>query len=250
MKMRYVRNLRCAVFSTAFAASYIFVSTALSWRAWSAEELPAFFPKGVALGMSMEDLQKGRPDAKEFRIAKDTDNKDISTPSGDQAKRDHLFIEELSADSEFSGATYLVRNGALVCITVSKNFLLPKNWYLKPIQVVHETKLDFRTFRQKTFAECRKRFGDEYRIEAVLIQLPDTVNYLVPRFHWVNGHVGVAFYCTSEYHDVTILQPFVTAATWLAKDNFAPPLPPAQEASNELLSRLAQPLLTGVSGTK
>lgn len=245
--MRYLRSRRCVIVPAAFTMSLIFVLAPLAGREGLAPKPLSFLPKGVALGMSAGDLQKCRPGAKEFRIAKDAEKKGNSAPRGDLTKGDHLLIEELGADSEFKGATYLLKNGVLVCITVSKNWALPKDWYLKPNQAVNAAKVDLDALRQKTFAECRERFGDQNRMDAVPIQLSDTVRYLTPRFYWTNNGVGAAFNCTSEYQDVDILQGFVSIATWLTKDDFKPPLPPAQGVDNEVLSRLAQPVLKSSS---
>ncbi|MDI6810008.1 MAG: hypothetical protein QME66_13755 [Candidatus Eisenbacteria bacterium] len=238
--MRYLPTFRCAIVTAALAISSVFVSAAVGGPKEAGSEPLSFIPKGVALGMAADDLQKCRPGAKEFRIPKDGEP---SPPRTDLTKGDHVLIEELGAEAEFRGATYLVKNGLLVCITVSKNWVLPKDWHLKPDQAVAATKAELRTLRQKTLAECRQRLGDQYRAEAVLVPFSDSVRYLTPRLCWKNDHVGVAFNCTSEYQDVDILRGFVAVTTWLTKDDFKPPLPPAQEVESAVLSRLVQPLV-------
>lgn len=241
--MHYLQSLRWEIGSTTLAMSLILVSAAIAGPKVPISEALSFLPKGVVLGMSADELQKCRPSAKEFRISKDAEKEDASPPRGDLTKGDHVLIEELGAEAEFRGATYLLKNGVLVCITMSKNWVLPKDWHLKPDQAVDAVKADLRTLRHKAFAECKERLGDQYRVEAVLIRFSDSVRYLAPRLCWTNDHIGVAFNCTSEYPDVDILQGFVAVTTWLTKDDFKPPLPPAQEVDKEVLSRLVQPLV-------
>ena len=93
--MRYVRNLRCAVFSTAtFAASYTFCLYGSFLAGVVCGRTSCFLSERSCSGDVDGGLAERQARCQGIRIAKDTDNKDISTPSGDQAKLDHLFIED------------------------------------------------------------------------------------------------------------------------------------------------------------
>ena len=246
--MRYFRGFRCAIVLATVGMSLFFVSTVLAERKGLVVEPLSFFPKAVVLGMSVGDLQKARPDARRFHITRDAqvaaEQAGAKPPQVDLSKGQHLFTEELSTEVERSGATYFVKDGIVKCVLVSKSCLPPKDAHLmKPDQSAETVLAGFRALRRKTFAECRERFGDQYRLEAVRVMVSDKVRYLAPRFSWVNDEVGVAFICTSEYQDVEILRGSVGVVTWLVRDGFKPPLPRAEAVDKQVLSRLAEPVV-------
>lgn len=238
--MCYSRSVKCAIVSAAVAISLILASVIAAEPKGLILDGLSFIPKGVVLGMSADDLQKLRPSAKVFRISKDGET---SATRADMTKGNHVLIEELGVEAEFGGATYLVKNGSLVCITVSKNWVLPKDWHLIPDETVTTTKATQRKLRHKVLSECRGRLGDNYKTEAVSVLVSDAVKYLAPRLCWTNDQMGAALWCTSDYQDVDILQGFVSVSVWLPKDGFKPPLLPAQKVDTEVLSRLVQPLV-------
>ena len=245
--MRYLRGLRCAIVLATVGMSLVFVSTALAERKGLAVEPLSFFPKGVVLGMSVGDLQKAKPDARRFHITRDAEvaaeQAGAKPPQVDLRTGTHLFIDIVSAEADFQGASYLVRDGIVMAISIGREWLPSKNFLATDGEHGKPDQASLRTLRAKVLAECTRRLGGHYRIDAVRINQADVVSYLAPRFSWVNGGVGVAVNCTSEYQDVEILRGSVGVATWLVRDDFKPPLPPAEAVDKQVLSRLAEPLV-------
>jgi hypothetical protein len=221
--------------------------------ALAAEKAPvmqplSFLPQRVSLGMTVMDFQKARPEAKRFYIARDSE---VARPNApDLTKGEHVFLEQMPGGSDFQTATYLVKNGVVVSITVGREWMpskesnkefLPDGKRKMPPEQASQAAL--RSLREKVFIECKKRFGDRYSIDAVSINRSDMVKYLVPRFSWKTNGIGATLICTSEYQDVEILAGFIGARIWLIEDAPEPLLPAAEKVDAQVLSRLAEPIM-------
>jgi hypothetical protein len=223
-------------------------------------EMPAairdlsFLPKGLVLGMSVEDLLRERPAAKELTFGFE----EKPTPGPDDlAKGDHALLEEFKANADFEVAVYAVRGGRVVAFSMEGEWTLSKELAEADLlsnlsnvgtygKACHAAAARLAERRDRILGECRGRLGEEFVIEAVWMSAGKQVRYLAPRFRWEKGGACLSFLGPSDYQDVEIAEGSVKVFVWKADDPIetrTAHLEPAEDVPKEVITRLAAPLL-------